>query len=48
MLLPIDFNYWAFGGDPALCGLATGAFVSPNRAAVMNSLPALTAAPAEA
>ncbi|HEV2368983.1 MAG TPA: MFS transporter, partial [Acidimicrobiales bacterium] len=38
-LLPTDFNYLAFGGLLLLNGLAMGAFASPNRAGVMNSLP---------
>ncbi|KAA2258847.1 MFS transporter [Solihabitans fulvus] len=37
--LPVDFNYWAFGGLLLLNGLGMGLFVSPNRAEVMNSLP---------
>ncbi|MFC4942820.1 MFS transporter [Pseudonocardia sp. GCM10023141] len=39
-LLPIDFPYWAFAGILLLSGLSMGCFASPNRAAVMNSLPA--------
>jgi MFS family permease len=39
-LLPIDFPYPAFAGVLLLNGLAMGCFASPNRAAVMNSLPA--------
>ncbi|HEX5406753.1 MAG TPA: MFS transporter [Pseudonocardiaceae bacterium] len=38
-LLPIDFPYPAFAGILVLNGLAMGCFASPNRAAVMNSLP---------
>jgi MFS family permease len=38
-LLPIDFPYPAFAGILLLNGLAMGCFASPNRAAVMNSLP---------
>lgn len=38
-LLPVDFDYPLFGGTLLLLGLATGAFASPNRASVMNSLP---------
>ena len=38
--LPVDFNYWAFAPLLLLMGLANGLFLSPNRAAVMNSLPA--------
>jgi MFS family permease len=40
MLLPVDFNYWAFAGILLACGLSMGAFSAPNRAAIMNSLPA--------
>src|SRR5204863_3248294 len=39
-LLPINFPYWVFGMLLLLMGLTMGAFMSPNRAAVMNSLPA--------
>jgi MFS family permease len=38
-LLPISFAYPAFGGTLLLIGLSMGAFASPNRASVMNSLP---------
>jgi MFS family permease len=38
-MLPIDFSYAAFAGILLLMGLAMGCFASPNRAAVMNSLP---------
>ena len=38
--LPIDFNYLAFALLLLLNGLAMGIFASPNRAGVMNSLPA--------
>jgi MFS family permease len=40
LLLPVDFPYPAFAGVLALCGVSMGLFASPNRAAVMNSLPA--------
>jgi EmrB/QacA subfamily drug resistance transporter len=39
-LLPVDFSYWAFAPLLLLMGLSNGLFMSPNRAAVMNSLPA--------
>jgi MFS family permease len=39
-LLPVDFSYPVFAGILLLMGLAMGAFASPNRAGVMNSLPA--------
>ncbi len=38
-LLPVDFGYWAFAPLLLLMGLSNGLFMSPNRAAVMNSLP---------
>ncbi len=40
LLLPTDFSYPAFGTVLLLIGLAMGLFASPNRAAVMNALPA--------
>src|SRR3954469_7067925 len=39
MLLPADFGYPVFGAILLLIGAAMGMFASPNRAAVMNSLP---------
>ncbi len=39
-LLPIDFDYVPFAAILFLLGLSMGAFASPNRAGVMNSLPA--------
>src|SRR5579863_4105675 len=39
-LLPINFPYWAFGLLLFMMGLLMAGFASPNRAAVMNSLPA--------
>ena len=39
-LLPIAFSYWAFSGVLLLSGLSMGGFSAPNRAGVMNSLPA--------
>jgi MFS family permease len=38
-LLPINFSYWIFALLLLLNGLSMGAFASPNRAGVMNSLP---------
>jgi MFS family permease len=38
--LPINFTYWVFALLLFLCGVSMSAFGSPNRAAVMNSLPA--------
>jgi MFS family permease len=39
-LLPIDFSFGVFAAVLLLMGLSMGLFASPNRAAVMNSLPA--------
>jgi MFS family permease len=39
LLLPVDFPYPAFAAILFLCGVSMGLFASPNRAAVMNSLP---------
>jgi MFS family permease len=39
MLLPTDFSYPVFGAILFLIGASMGLFASPNRAAVMNSLP---------
>jgi MFS family permease len=38
--LPVDFPYWAFAILLLLAGLTMASFGSPNRAGVMNSLPA--------
>ncbi|MGD0392440.1 MAG: MFS transporter [Acidimicrobiales bacterium] len=38
--LPVDFPYWGFAIVLFLTGLTMAAFGSPNRAGVMNSLPA--------
>ena len=38
-LLPVDFGYWTFAPLLLLMGLSNGLFMSPNRAAIMNSLP---------
>ncbi len=38
-LLPIDFGYVEFAAALLLMGISFGLFASPNRAAVMNSLP---------
>ncbi|HEY4200279.1 MAG TPA: MFS transporter [Devosiaceae bacterium] len=40
LVLPIDFDYWGFAAILLLNGLCMGAFSAPNRAAIMNSLPA--------
>ena len=39
LLLPTDFSYPVFGAILLLIGVSMGLFASPNRAAVMNSLP---------
>jgi MFS family permease len=39
MLLPTDFSYPVFAAILLLNGISMGMFASPNRAAVMNSLP---------
>jgi MFS family permease len=39
-LLPVDFPYWVFAVLLFFMGLAMASFGSPNRAGVMNSLPA--------
>ncbi|WP_280697891.1 MFS transporter [Kitasatospora sp. GP82] len=39
-LLPVDFHYWAFAAILLLNGIGMGLFASPNRAGIMNSLPA--------
>jgi MFS family permease len=38
--LPVNFSYPVFASLLLLNGIGTGLFISPNRAAVMNSLPA--------
>jgi MFS family permease len=40
LLLPTDFSYPVFAAILALNGVSMGLFASPNRAGVMNSLPA--------
>jgi MFS family permease len=39
LLLPTNFRYVAFAAVVGLIGISMGLFASPNRAAVMNSLP---------
>ena len=39
-MLPVNFSYPVFAGALLLMGISMGAFASPNRAGVMNSLPA--------
>jgi hypothetical protein len=38
--LPVDFSYWLFALLILVNGLGTGLFVSPNRAEMMNAVPA--------
>jgi MFS family permease len=40
MLLPTDFNYWAFSGLLVLNGIGSGLFSAPNTSAIMSSVPA--------
>ena len=40
IFVPVNFPYWEFAGVIALNGFGTGLFVSPNRAEMMNSVPA--------
>jgi MFS family permease len=39
-MLPVDFTYWQFAAILLLNGIGMGLFASPNRAGIMNSLPA--------
>src|SRR5579863_888680 len=39
-LLPVNFTYWQFAVVLLLNGVGMGLFASPNRAGIMNSLPA--------
>jgi MFS family permease len=40
IVIPVDFSYWAFAAILLVNGVGMGLFSSPNRAEVMNSLPA--------
>jgi MFS family permease len=40
LFLPVDFPYWLFALIVALNGFGSGLFASPNRAEMMNSVPA--------
>ena len=40
IFLPVNFSYWEFALILALNGFGTGLFASPNRAEMMNSVPA--------
>jgi MFS family permease len=39
LILPVNFNYWAFASILVLDGVGMGMFSSPNRAGIMNSIP---------
>jgi MFS family permease len=40
MFVPVNFTYWVFALILAVNGLGSGLFASPNRAEIMNSVPA--------
>ena len=40
LLIPVDFTYWQFALITGLNGIGSGLFGSPNRTAIMNSVPA--------
>ena len=40
LLIPVNFPYWQFALLTGLSGIGSGLFSSPNRAAIMNSVPA--------
>lgn len=40
LLIPVNFPYWQFAVLTGLSGIGSGLFSSPNRAAIMNSVPA--------
>jgi MFS family permease len=40
IFLPVNFDYWQFALLVAVNGFGTGLFASPNRAEMMNSVPA--------
>ena len=40
LFLPVDFSYWVFAIIIAVNGFGSGLFASPNRAEMMNSVPA--------
>jgi MFS family permease len=40
IMLPVDFTYWQFATILLLNGIGMGLFTAPNRAQVMNSVPA--------
>jgi MFS family permease len=40
LLVPVNFSYWVFALVLVLNGIGSGLFASPNRAEIMNSVPA--------
>jgi len=40
LIIPVNFEYWQFAVFTLLSGIGSGLFSSPNRAAIMNSVPA--------
>jgi MFS family permease len=40
MIMPVNFTYWVFALVLAINGFGSGLFASPNRAEIMNSVPA--------
>jgi MFS family permease len=40
LLIPVNFSYWEFALLTGLNGIGSGLFSSPNRTAIMNSVPA--------
>jgi MFS family permease len=40
LLIPVNFNYWAFAIITFLNGIGSGMFAAPNRTSIMNSVPA--------
>jgi MFS family permease len=40
LLIPVNFDYWQFALLTGLNGIGSGLFSSPNRTAIMNSVPA--------
>ncbi len=40
MMLPVDFNYWAFATLLVINGVGSGMFGAPNAASIMGSVPA--------
>ncbi len=40
IFVPVNFPYWVFGVVVAINGFGSGLFTSPNRAEIMNSVPA--------